>query len=796
MSSARTFANAVAPPVTATRAQPATRTAVRRSPPRSALPAARPGSLDGLFRDTSTRVVRGAPPPPHDVVARRPTRSAGLSVGAVDDPAEREADRVAAADVSGSAVPAVRRTGDFGARRSTVIRRVPAAFAGERARLEANPRTKPNAFTSFFGWDPWGKVVDAVGAYAGLYEEAVPNRQAAMRALATTVTTWTSDHLGKVKAGDNDAADDARHAEVVPTGALGAKIRAERLELAQVSGTLAVPRGVPVLAEPGATTRQGAKGTLNQDVVLAFDAKLTKSSGLTVGSGTACSIFADYPADGSMLVSVVSPQQGKITAWVPRDAMTVTDAPRVDPAGPTGPLPTSVNPPPEVEHFHTGMMYRDLLGAPLFPHPPTVDDVRQGGLGDCYLHAALLSIVARNPSDIVAMMRDDGATVTVRLFEVTRGATTTFAPKYARVQKSEVMTVFLRRQRGKDVGNVLGGEAYAMGAVWVKMIEKAYAAAGMSGLGAALVGPPSFGEIASGFTARAMESLLGQEADVSFEALQTGVGVNPALLPEGVARLPWSAAERDAHAQAKVATDGKEQAYAGLVSHSILGDVAAVDAWMDFVAKVDIEAAIRTRLSKGTDYRKGEIRLDDFAEQFRESGLEERLAQPVLAWLAAKRLYPGKRGTGKYTANQLALFARIRTLLKSGGYAGVATKAEVGRVVGGTGHSGGESKTKGIAGGHAYAVLGFSPDKDPSQLLPGELAMVRLRNPWGNYGRQYEDRVGDKLKVKKAAPTGDSAADIAATEAIHRGTPGGEFMIELSDLTKRFAWLDSTGPRG
>ena len=640
-------------------------------------------------------------------------------------------------------------------------------------------------------------MVDAADEYSQLKEDAIAQRERRMGVLVTNVTSWKDEYGKSVSAHKNDASDDARSAEVSDTGLLGSKIARERAELGNVKGTLGVHGAGPALSpEPAPTKKHGAKATLSKNVIASYDRKLANSSGLDLPSGSACDVFGEYPTEGSALVSVVSPLQGKITVWVPLDAITIAEAARVDSAIPTGPLPKSKTPAPPEEFLLAGMQHFDIAEAtPLFPHPPAIEDVQQGGLGDCYLHAAVLSIVHRNPADIVSMMKDEGGTVAVRLYDVTSGPPKTFTPRLVRVKKSAVWNVYQRREKGVDKGQGFT-ESYAKGALWVKMLEKAYAAAGMSGLGTALVGAPSYGEIASGFTAVSLEHLLGQEAEMSVEAMQTGVGVNAALLPTGVLRLPWSSAERSAHDLAKAATEDKEAAYAGLVSFDILHDVAAVDAWMDFVAKVDIEAKVRALASKGSaDYRKGEIRLEDFIALFRDEGLEDRLAKPVNDWLAAKRLYPGHRGTGKYTANQLALFGRIRALLSSGGYAAVGSKAEVGRTVGGTGHSGGESKTKGIAGGHAYAVLGFKPDKDPAALVPGELVMIRLRNPWGSYGRQYEALQGDKLKVKKAAPTGDAAKDIAATEKIHSDTPGGDFDVELSDLTKRFAWLDMSAAR-
>lgn len=52
---------------------------------------------------------------------------------------------------------------------------------------------------------------------------------------------------------------------------------------------------------------------------------------------------------------------------------------------------------------------------PLFTRVPTLADIKQGGLGDCYLLAALASIVSTAPETIQNMMKDNGdGTVTAK----------------------------------------------------------------------------------------------------------------------------------------------------------------------------------------------------------------------------------------------------------------------------------------------------------------------------------------------------------------------------------------------
>lgn len=59
----------------------------------------------------------------------------------------------------------------------------------------------------------------------------------------------------------------------------------------------------------------------------------------------------------------------------------------------------------------------DIMDGPLFEHTPKVEDVEQNALQDCYLMAALISIVHSDPSKIVNAMRDNGdGTVTVRFY--------------------------------------------------------------------------------------------------------------------------------------------------------------------------------------------------------------------------------------------------------------------------------------------------------------------------------------------------------------------------------------------
>lgn len=91
------------------------------------------------------------------------------------------------------------------------------------------------------------------------------------------------------------------------------------------------------------------------------------------------------------------------------------------------------------------------------PLPPSIDDVKQGQVGDCYLFAALVAIVKTNPQDIVDMIQDN------------KDGTYTVTFKGIGVFSSSTQTVSATLPKGKH-GYVAGRRA-----IWPLIIEAAYA---------------------------------------------------------------------------------------------------------------------------------------------------------------------------------------------------------------------------------------------------------------------------------------------------------------------------------
>jgi hypothetical protein len=90
--------------------------------------------------------------------------------------------------------------------------------------------------------------------------------------------------------------------------------------------------------------------------------------------------------------------------------------------------------------------------------PPSLDDISQGGINDCFLFAAMAAIVNANPQQIINMIQDHGdGTYTVKF----KGLGGFFS--------SAEQTVSADFTVGKR-GNVT-----ARGELWPLIIEKAYA---------------------------------------------------------------------------------------------------------------------------------------------------------------------------------------------------------------------------------------------------------------------------------------------------------------------------------
>lgn len=159
-----------------------------------------------------------------------------------------------------------------------------------------------------------------------------------------------------------------------------------------------------------------------------------------------------------------------------------------------------------------------------------------------------------------------------------------------------------------------------------------------------------------------------------------------------------------------------------------------------------------------------DVTIDDVRKCFQDNNLDRTVADAVLEWITTHRLLPGKLGTSVYSAIQMQIHGAISIALLNGKPVTASTKktlAAASEVQASEGHAG-ESGFKGLVGKHAYSVLAALPAGQGGRLF------LTVRNPWGEYGRQYDW----------------SKAPEAIASAIEKGT--GQFDIELSDFTKYF----------
>lgn len=83
--------------------------------------------------------------------------------------------------------------------------------------------------------------------------------------------------------------------------------------------------------------------------------------------------------------------------------------------------------------------YADRRKDSLFPHEPSINDVKQGNLGDCYLLAGVSALINEHPEKIKECMKDNGdGTVTVRFYQ-----------KYSRLSEEQQHAYLLNRMDEK-----------------------------------------------------------------------------------------------------------------------------------------------------------------------------------------------------------------------------------------------------------------------------------------------------------------------------------------------------------
>lgn len=137
--------------------------------------------------------------------------------------------------------------------------------------------------------------------------------------------------------------------------------------------------------------------------------------------------------------------------------------------------------------FTENMDESNIKDIPLFTHYPNINDIKQGTIGDCYLVAAMTSLVKTSPEAVMNMFQDLGdGDVMVRLYEGydKEGNRLDTDAKWAGVNRDtvEMKPVYIKVRKHYETG-----DGNANDCVWPQLLEKAYAASGFNMKGEAYV---------------------------------------------------------------------------------------------------------------------------------------------------------------------------------------------------------------------------------------------------------------------------------------------------------------------
>ncbi len=483
----------------------------------------------------------------------------------------------------------------------------------------------------------------------------------------------------------------------------------------------------------------------------------------------------------------------------------------------------------KLHHVAIGKKYPLFAGA-----GPKAADIEQGGLGDCYLLAALATIARTDPARIQYIVQDsDDDTATVRFFRATVSPPTTalhFAPSYVAVRKTVAV-------RGSNVGT---GRAFARGAaLWPALIEKAYAMwphhspralpGGFTGTYEGIAGG-TMAQAWSHLTGEPSQSLkVGKDADKeslwsaaitnaiqpyrvnagdTLAKVATAYGVTVAdLRQDNVDRLNRTAngmndpgmsgqllqrattlgtVGQDDDLKANVV--GISTLSIPLTSEDILGGhVPAMPGpdrtlWVNYLkgggnAELNAIQTDMRRIKDATGATQGttdvtpRTMLDEIFKKVTLSPPGEKAVRDY--YKDVFEALPGESATN-YSQEARQSFVAIRNALKEGKYVGVGTK-EWGKGAGGGNAGEDVAAVPGLASNHAYQVVSTSPGAQHNLMTTMDRSWyVWLRNPWGTLGRYVNPH----------------------THEVTTQAEGGLVKVEISDLRRYFNDISFHRPLG
>ncbi|WP_343631783.1 C2 family cysteine protease [Fluviicola sp.] len=612
------------------------------------------------------------------------------------------------------------------------------------------------AKTGLFRTSHWKALQVLVEEYAQLDEKSIKERRAKLREIGVMAERW----MVARKLRDGGQVGDLDEEETEKYHALMALLDEVKNEytndqdpdMLSSPGTLNVPVPQPneVYADPEPTSVRKEKDGRRRGY-LKGDAQLIDVNGAPIGEVIPCETVCRVEKQEELPKNVESPSK---YCWIrPAPVQDNEWGEQLDFTPGYVLIKNVVT--TALEKKNPDLVYENRTDPeifPLFQGPPSVEDVEQVSLGDCYLLAAVLSIVRKDPAFFPSIMMDHGnGIVTVRLYDVTENPdkSLVFNEKYIHVNKSVVVN---KKQKTRV------DEGYNKGALWVQMLEKAYAAGGFIGTTSEKIPSKknSWSQIASGFAKHALEIITGEEA-TEYPISDNNLGT----MEEGKTWVSMSQ-------KFKKMTQKK-----GLLDNE------------NYFQRIYMDGEL-------SDFEEALIQLHETRDQVRKEEVmnllpvhipDTKLRKRVAEFLDDKKFYPGKRGTGTYSDYQLTLFDEIAEAINDGKKVVLGSKDSMKRRGGNnSGSSGGEHVYRGLAGPHGYEVVDCEPrifDKD--NVDNTKLLWVKLRNPWGKTGRKYKD---GSFGVEQ--PGGMERVPLGGLKTSEEPTEDAEFWLLIEDLTKRF----------
>lgn len=364
--------------------------------------------------------------------------------------------------------------------------------------------------------------------------------------------------------------------------------------------------------------------------------------------------------------------------------------------------------------------YSDVSKQPLFPHPPTKEDIAQGGIADCYLLAAMISVVNHFPQHFVSHMKDnENGTVSVKQYE----------------DIDRPVTITIKKSVPKKV---MGPELFANSkAPWVPLYEKAYVAAGFYGDNGKLpITKGSYGMIENGRPDIAFMHILGKKAERKSMGDLNGL-------------------EHESAFQKELSTLLKDH-YIENYYLKLEGDII-----------VEIQKMREENFLTCEDVRR-------FLESKSEPlALEKALIDWLIGLLESDKIMTGPLGSGEYTDREKRIFDNIEQYLSSNKHVVIFTRENISSDINDEsikeGHSAGEKMDRGLVGLHTYAVLDCRRSTGTIGGHGGRYEIL-LRNPWGFYGCKYEE------KMDLDSPERESGY------LERKEDENGEFWLDLAEL--------------